>query len=149
MVSTKPVVPVDDLRPEVRYIERSTGEDVTDAVLGGCFRHKVTERGATLRVVSIQDRPTPTQQAPAGALDIEAIWERCTREGIMPQDLPEFRPGQYGDVSCLQECDLTELINRSRATTEALEEFAKDWRPAPPPDDDSAGGAASDPPAAT
>lgn len=139
------VVPVDDLRPRFSVLDRATGEDVTEFVLSGhgpcgdSFRNR-----GQFRVVTFADVESITQQAPASSTDIDLIWERCTRDGIQPWDLPEARMGQYADVSELQSADLTVLIERSRATTLALEEFAKDWRPAPPEESPEPG--SGDPP---
>jgi len=79
-----------------------------------------------LRVISINQQPSMTQQYPAEHIEINAIVERFKRTGILPEATQQ---PQYGDVTNLQGIDLVDLIDQAQTNTQIASEFANTWRP--------------------
>lgn len=97
-----------------------TGEDVT-AELMQPFAHR--SRVRALRLMYLPDPLSDVQEGLANETDVYVIYERCLREGFMPEG---NGPGQYGDVSDLNR-DLTGLMAEAMDTVSEANAFADDW----------------------
>lgn len=85
-----------------------------------------------VRVQSVPEGESMTQQSHADSVDVNRIIERFDRTGVLPM---ATREPMYADVTDLQ-VDLTEAINRSREVLNTADEFASTWQekaPEPPP----------------
>ncbi|AXH74678.1 MAG: internal scaffolding protein [Microviridae sp.] len=103
-----------------------TDKAITGRVPGCGTQPRVRPPWCRARSLTINNEPSMTQESHFDSTDVNAIVARFERTGLMPENV---NAAQYGDVTGLQEHELTELINKARSNKTTAEEFIKNWKP--------------------